>query len=96
MTAGEHDAFNDAISLVVECENQKELDRYWNAILENGGKPTAGGWINDRWGVRWQIVPRALGELMADKDPKRPKRVSDAMMKMAKLDVATLQQAAQG
>ncbi len=96
MTAGEHHAFNDAISLVVECENQNELDKYWNAILENGGKPQQCGWINDQWGVRWQIVPRVLQELVADEDPKKSKRVTDAMMKMVKLDVRALQQAAAG
>jgi predicted 3-demethylubiquinone-9 3-methyltransferase (glyoxalase superfamily) len=94
MTAGKHHDFNDAISLMVECENQQELDRYWNAILDGGGKPVACGWIIDRWGVRWQIVPRMLMELMNDQDPKRSKRVSDAMMKMVKLDVAALEEAA--
>ena len=96
MTAGPHHDFNDAISLVVECEDQKELDRYWNAILENGGKPAACGWIIDRWGVRWQIVPRLLNDLMNDQDPTRSKRVTDAMLAMVKLDIATLEEAARG
>ncbi len=96
MTAGPHHEFNDAISLVVECDDQPELDRYWNAILENGGKPAACGWIIDRWGVRWQIVPRMLNALMNDEDPKRSKRVSDAFLKMVKLDVAALEAAARG
>ena len=94
MTAGPHHDFNDAISLVVECEDQQEIDRYWSAILEHGGKEAACGWINDRWGVRWQIVPRLLTELMADTDPARSKRVTDAMLKMVKLDVAALEHAA--
>src|SRR5687767_14384681 len=68
MTAGPHHDFNDAISLVIECEDQAELDRYWNAIAEHGGKPQACGWIIDRWGVRFQIVPRMLDVLMSDKD----------------------------
>jgi predicted 3-demethylubiquinone-9 3-methyltransferase (glyoxalase superfamily) len=96
MTAGPHHDFNDAISLVVECEDQKELDRYWNAILEGGGKPAACGWIIDRWGVRWQIVPRMLGELMGERDPDKSKRVTDAMLQMVKLDIATLEKAARG
>ena len=96
MTAGPHHDFNDAISLVVECEDQQELDRYWNAILEGGGKPAACGWIIDRWGVRWQIVPRLLNDLMNDQDPTRSKRVSDAMLQMVKLDIATLEKAARG
>jgi predicted 3-demethylubiquinone-9 3-methyltransferase (glyoxalase superfamily) len=97
MTAGPHDEFNDAISIMVLCEDQQELDRYWNALLESGGKPQACGWLNDRWGVRWQIVPTILDELMRDtKDPARAKRVADAMLKMVKIDIATLQKAARG
>ena len=93
MTAGPHHEFNDAISLVVECADQAELDRYWNALLEGGGTPQACGWLIDRFGVRWQIVPAILDELMADPDPVRSKRVSDAMLKMVKLDVAALERA---
>ena len=96
MTAGPHHDFNDAISLVVECEDQQEIDRYWNAILEGGGKEAACGWIIDRWGLRWQIVPRLLNDLMNDQDPTRSKRVTDAMLQMVKLDIATLQKAARG
>lgn len=96
MTAGPHHEFNDAISMMIECEDQQELDRYWNAIIEGGGKPQACGWINDRFGVRWQIVRTKLLELMADKDPVRSKRVSDAMMKMVKIDVAAIEQAHRG
>lgn len=96
MSAGPHHEFNDAMSLVVECDDQKELDRYWNALLEGGGKPQACGWLNDRYGVRWQIVPSALNEMMQDKDIARAKRVSDAMLKMVKLDLATLQKAYRG
>ena len=96
MTAGPHHDFNDAISLVVECEDQQEIDRYWNAILEGGGKEAACGWIIDRWGVRWQIVPRLLNDLMNDQDPTRSKRVTDAMLAMVKLDIATLEEAARG
>jgi predicted 3-demethylubiquinone-9 3-methyltransferase (glyoxalase superfamily) len=94
MTAGPHDNFNDALSLMVECEDQKELDRYWNALLEGGGKPVACGWLNDRFGVRWQIVPTILAELMRDPDPARSKRVTDAMLQMVKLDIAALKAAA--
>jgi predicted 3-demethylubiquinone-9 3-methyltransferase (glyoxalase superfamily) len=96
MTAGPHHDFNDAISLVVECEDQQELDRYWNAIVEQGGEPQACGWIIDRWGVRFQIVPRVLDELMSDPDEHKSRRVTDAMLKMVKLDVAALQAAARG
>jgi predicted 3-demethylubiquinone-9 3-methyltransferase (glyoxalase superfamily) len=90
MTAGPHHEFNDAISLVVECDDQAELDRYWNALLE-GGQAQACGWLIDRFGLRWQIVPAVLGEWMRDADPTRSKRVTDAMLQMVKLDIATLE-----
>jgi predicted 3-demethylubiquinone-9 3-methyltransferase (glyoxalase superfamily) len=93
MSAGPHHDFNDAISIVVMCDDQAELDRYWNALLEGGGKPQACGWLNDRFGVRWQIVPTRLEEMMRDKDPARSKRASDAMLKMIKLDIAELEKA---
>jgi predicted 3-demethylubiquinone-9 3-methyltransferase (glyoxalase superfamily) len=96
MSAGPHHEFNDAISIVVLCEDQAELDRYWNALLQNGGTPQACGWITDRYGLRWQITPRVLDEMMANGDPARSKRATDAMMKMVKLDIAELEAAYQG
>jgi predicted 3-demethylubiquinone-9 3-methyltransferase (glyoxalase superfamily) len=96
MTAGPHHDFNDAISIVVTCDDQSELDRYWNALLNNGGKAQACGWLIDRFGLRWQIVPAVLDDMMADPDPKRAKRVSDAMLKMVKLDLAALEEAYRG
>lgn len=93
ISAGPHHEFNDAISIVVLCDDQEELDRYWNALLEGGGQPQACGWLIDRFGLRWQIVPAMLDELMRDKDAARSKRVTDAMLKMIKLDIATLEQA---
>jgi predicted 3-demethylubiquinone-9 3-methyltransferase (glyoxalase superfamily) len=96
ITAGPHHDFNDAISLVVSCDDQAELDRYWNALIEGGGKPVACGWLIDRYGLRWQIVPAALDTLMRDADRARSKRVSDALLKMVKLDIATLERAYRG
>ena len=93
MTAGAHHEFNDAISMMVLCADQAEVDRYWDALLKGGGKPQACGWLMDRFGLRWQIVPEVMMTMMADKDPARSKRVSDAMMQMVKLDVATLEKA---
>ncbi len=93
MSAGPHHEFNDAISMVVLCEDQAELDRYWNALLEEGGKAQACGWLIDRFGLRWQIVPAALDDMMRDKDPARSKRVTDALLKMVKLDIAALEKA---
>ena len=96
MTAGPHHDFNDAISLVVECDDQAELDRYWDALLKDGGTPQACGWLIDRYGVRWQIVPSRWEEMMAETDQARAKRVADAMLKMVKLDIAALKKAYQG
>lgn len=96
ITAGPHDAFNDAISIVVLCDDQAELDRYWNALVEGGGKPQACGWLIDRFGLRWQIVPAALDEWMRESDPVRSKRVSDTLLRMVKLDIAALEKAYRG
>jgi predicted 3-demethylubiquinone-9 3-methyltransferase (glyoxalase superfamily) len=96
ISAGPHHAFNDAISLVVLCDDQAELDRYWDALLAGGGEAQACGWLIDRFGVRWQIVPAILEEALCDEDPARSKRVTDAMLKMIKLDIATLEKAYRG
>ncbi len=96
MSAGPHHDFNDAISIVVQCEDQAELDRYWRALLAGGGKEQACGWLIDRFGLRWQIVPLVLDEMMNDPDPARSKRVTDALLQMVKLDIAVLQEAYRG
>jgi predicted 3-demethylubiquinone-9 3-methyltransferase (glyoxalase superfamily) len=95
MSAGPLDPFNHAISFVVNCEGQAELDRYWNALLE-GGKAEQCGWLKDRFGVSWQIVPTILSEMMAGADRVKAKRAADAMMKMVKLDVSALKAAYDG
>ena len=92
MTAGPLDPFNHAVSFVVTCDDQAELDRYWNALLK-GGSPEQCGWLKDRFGLSWQIVPTVLGKMMAAPDRARAKRASDAMMKMVKIDVAALEAA---
>ncbi|MEJ8821400.1 VOC family protein [Variovorax humicola] len=84
--------FTPAISLFVTCESQEEVDHYWNRLLE-GGQPSQCGWLSDRFGVSWQIVPRALGEMLQDKDAAKANRVMKAMLKMVKLDIAALRQA---
>jgi predicted 3-demethylubiquinone-9 3-methyltransferase (glyoxalase superfamily) len=95
MSAGPLDPFNHAISFVVNCDDQAELDRYWNALLD-GGSAEACGWLKDRFGVSWQIVPAVLDDMMAATDRVAAKRASDAMMKMVKLDIDTLQSAFDG
>lgn len=96
ISAGPHDSFNDAISLLVHCDTQAEIDRYWNAILEHGGKPQACGWIIDRYGLRWQIAPTQLGEMMSDPDPAKAKRAAEEMLRQVKFDLAKLQAAYEG
>jgi len=91
-----HDKFNDAISLSVSCEDQAEVDRLWAALTADGGKPIQCGWLKDRFGVSWQIVPKRLPELLSDPDLEKGKRVMQAMMRMVKLDIADLQRAYDG
>src|SRR6266446_9838929 len=95
MSAGPLDPFNHAVSFVVNCNDQAEVDRYWNALLE-GGSAEQCGWLKDRYGLSWQIVPKVLGEMMADPDRVKAKRASDAMLKMVKIDIAALQAAFAG
>lgn len=93
MNARGPDAFNHARSLMVSCDTQEELDRYWDALLEGGGAPEACGWLKDRFGVSWQIIPSEQIQMMADPDPAKAARVAQAMMKMIKLDAAVLKAA---
>jgi predicted 3-demethylubiquinone-9 3-methyltransferase (glyoxalase superfamily) len=96
MSSGGPDPFNHSISLMVNCDDQEELDGYWNAFLEGGGSPEACGWLKDRFGVSWQILPSDLIEMMADPDQAKATRVAGAMMKMVKFDVAALRAAYSG
>lgn len=93
LNGGPHDPFNDAISLSVRCKDQAEVDRYWEALTAGGGEPVQCGWLRDKYGLRWQIVPEVLMKLMKDPDTARSKRVMEAMVQMVKFDVAKLQEA---
>ena len=93
--AGPLDAFNHSISLAVLCDDQEEIDRIWAALSE-GGKVERCGWLQDRYGLSWQIVPKVLGNMMKDPDRARAKRVAEAMLKMVKFDIAALQKAYKG
>ena len=95
IAAGPLDPFNHAVSFMVNCDTQEEIDRYWNALLE-GGSAEQCGWLKDRYGLSWQIAPTVLGEMMTDPDQAKAKRVAEAMLKMVKLDVAKLEAAAAG
>jgi predicted 3-demethylubiquinone-9 3-methyltransferase (glyoxalase superfamily) len=96
ISAGPHHEFNDAVSFLVNCDSQAEIDRYWDAILKSGGKPQACGWIIDKYGLRWQIVPTVLGEMMTDKDKAKAKRATEEMLRQVKFDVAKLTAAFNG
>jgi predicted 3-demethylubiquinone-9 3-methyltransferase (glyoxalase superfamily) len=95
ISAGPLDSFNHSISFMVNCETQAEIDRYWDALLE-GGSAEQCGWLTDRYGLSWQIVPTVLGEMMVDTDKAKAKRAADAMLKMVKFDIAALQAAYSG
>jgi predicted 3-demethylubiquinone-9 3-methyltransferase (glyoxalase superfamily) len=84
--------FSPAISFLVNCKTQKEVDELWEKLSEGGEKGQC-GWLKDKYGVSWQIVPTVLGEMLQDKDPKKSKRVMEAMLKMDKIDIKTLKQA---
>ena len=96
ITAGPHHEFNDAVSFLVRCDTQAEIDRYWNAIVEGGGKPQACGWIIDRFGLRWQITAARMQDWMSDPDTARGKRVAEEMLRQTKVDIAKLQAAYDG
>jgi predicted 3-demethylubiquinone-9 3-methyltransferase (glyoxalase superfamily) len=87
--------FTEAISLVVTCETQEEVDYYWTKLLAGGGKESQCGWLKDKFGLSWQIVPKFLGEATAGSDANKAKRVMQAMLKMQKIDLAALRRAAQ-
>ncbi len=86
----------EAVSFIIETEDQAETDRLWDALIADGGAPSQCGWLKDRWGVSWQITPRRLNELMRETDPERARRGMAAMMTMSKIDIAALDTAIDG
>jgi predicted 3-demethylubiquinone-9 3-methyltransferase (glyoxalase superfamily) len=86
--------FTEAISFVVNCETQDEVDHYWNKLTADGGQEVQCGWLKDKFGLSWQIVPTILPKLLADEDKNKSKKVMEAMLKMKKIDIAALQRAA--
>ena len=94
LNGGPHFTFNEAVSFVIDCEDQAEVDRLWDTLTADGGEPGPCGWLKDRFGLSWQIVPRRLDELVNDPDPGRARRAFEAMLKMGKIDVAELEHAA--
>jgi len=93
LNGGPHFKFNEAVSFMVKCRDQAEVDKYWNALTADGGQESQCGWLKDKYGLSWQIVPTVLGTMITDKDPERARRTMQAMMTMKKLDVAALEKA---
>jgi predicted 3-demethylubiquinone-9 3-methyltransferase (glyoxalase superfamily) len=93
LNAGPHDKFNEAISFFVDCKTQEEVDELWEKLISGGGEESMCGWLKDKYGLSWQIIPSALGEMLGDKDPEKAHRVLQAMLKMHKIDVKALKQA---
>lgn len=96
LNGGPHHKFTDAISLFVDCRDQAEVDYYWDKLTADGGKPIQCGWLVDKYGISWQIIPEALPRLLGGSDAARSGRVMQAMMQMVKIDVARLEEAARG
>jgi len=95
LNGGPHFKFTEAVSFVVNCETQEEVDNFWRK-LSAGGEEGQCGWLKDKYGLSWQVVPTVLPEVFQDKDPEKSKRVMKAMLQMKKLDIKTLKQAAEG
>ena len=96
INGGPQFAFTEAVSFVIDCEDQAEVDRLWAALIEGGGEPSQCGWLRDRFGLSWQVIPRQLGEMLGDPDRTRAGRAMEAMLEMTKIDVAALRRAFEG
>lgn len=96
LNAGPQFKFTEAFSFYVDCETQAEVDDLWAKLTANGGEEGPCGWLKDRFGLSWQIIPQLLGKLISDPDPVKARRVTESMLKMQKIDIATLQQAYDG
>jgi predicted 3-demethylubiquinone-9 3-methyltransferase (glyoxalase superfamily) len=92
LNGGPHFKFNEAVSFIVNCKTQKEIDYYWKKLSKDG-KEVQCGWLKDKFGLSWQVVPEDMGKMMQDKDPKRSARVMEALLQMVKLDIKKLKQA---
>lgn len=96
LNGGPHFKLNEAFSFFVRCETQEEIDEKWAKLTAEGGEESMCGWLKDKFGVSWQIIPPVLGDMLADKDPVKSKNVLDAMMKMKKINIAKLKEAYNG
>jgi predicted 3-demethylubiquinone-9 3-methyltransferase (glyoxalase superfamily) len=96
LNGGPHYALSPAFSFVIDCKDQDQVDHYWTRLTADGGQESQCGWLTDRFGLSWQVVPSVLVELLTDKDPAKARRATEAMMTMRKLDIAALQRAHRG
>jgi predicted 3-demethylubiquinone-9 3-methyltransferase (glyoxalase superfamily) len=96
LNGGPHFKFTEAVSFLIDCESQQEVDDLWAKLTADGGSPSQCGWLKDKFGLSWQVVPRRLKELLSDPDPARAQRAMGAMMQMKKIDIAALESAADG
>ena len=96
LNGGPQFPFTEAVSFMIHCEDQAEVDRLWDALIADGGQPSQCGWLKDKFGLSWQITPKILPQLLGDPDPARARRAFEAMMKMGKIDIAELKKAAEG
>jgi predicted 3-demethylubiquinone-9 3-methyltransferase (glyoxalase superfamily) len=96
LNGGPQFEFNEAISLTVDCKTQEEVDRYWQKLSADGGAEGPCGWLKDKYGLSWQINPTVLGQMLEDPDPRKAKRVMEAMLQMKKIDIPTLKRAYEG
>ena len=95
LNGGPQFPFTEAVSFLVRCQSQEEVDYFWDALTSDGGEESQCGWLKDRYGLSWQIIPDRLMELLGDPDPGRSQRAMQAMLQMQKIDIATLEQAAE-
>ncbi len=96
LNGGPEFPFTEAISLSIDCQDQAEVDHYWDALIADGGQPSVCGWLKDRWGVSWQVVPRQLNEYLRSGDAEASERTMKAMLEMKRLDIAKLREAYEG
>ena len=96
LNGGPHFRFNEAVSFSIDCRSQAEVDYFWDALTADGGQPSQCGWLKDKFGVSWQVVPARMIELLKDSDPARAQRAMQAMMTMTRIDIATVEAAADG
>jgi predicted 3-demethylubiquinone-9 3-methyltransferase (glyoxalase superfamily) len=96
LNGGPRYEFSEAVSLSISCGDAAEVDHYWHGLIANGGEEGRCGWLKDRFGVSWQVVPQGLGAVLSDPDPERARRATQAMMSMTKLDLAAMRAAANG